>query len=133
MEAYEEIRSRDAPDMSFRDFLAQLRETYRAVTVGRRAGVLREFGRPLLPESAADASTVVDVAERREKLQQAIETLEPVDRVAVLLFVLEDVPAPEVAKILGLTNAKAVYNRVYRALATIRERLGQSGIGRGDL
>jgi DNA-directed RNA polymerase specialized sigma24 family protein len=42
-------------------------------------------------------------------------------------------PADQVARSLGLQNAKAVYNRVYRALAQLRERLERSGIGAGNL
>jgi DNA-directed RNA polymerase specialized sigma24 family protein len=56
-----------------------------------------------------------------------------VDRVAVHLYVVEELPAADIARILGLPNAKAVYNRVYRALAALRQRLVQDGFLREDL
>src|SRR5438034_463080 len=49
------------------------------------------------------------------------------------LYVVEELPAADVARILGLPNAKAVHNRVYRALAAARARLAQVGVGRGDV
>ncbi len=56
----------------------------------------------------------------------ALETL-PVDvRLAILLFVVDDVPADQVAVIVGWQNRKAVYNRVHRALGQLRERLAGS-------
>jgi DNA-directed RNA polymerase specialized sigma24 family protein len=47
--------------------------------------------------------------------------------------VLDELPAEAVAKVIGLPNAKAVYNRVYRALAVLREQLEQAGIRREDV
>ena len=38
-----------------------------------------------------------------------------VDRMILELFVLEELSAETVAKVLGLANAKAVYNRAYDA------------------
>lgn len=49
------------------------------------------------------------------------------------LYVVEDLPAAQVAKILGLPNAKAVYNRAQRTLAALRECLRQAGASREDL
>jgi DNA-directed RNA polymerase specialized sigma24 family protein len=46
LEAYELIRAADTPALSFREFLTELRATYRAVTAGRRGAVLRELGVP---------------------------------------------------------------------------------------
>lgn len=45
----------------------------------------------------------------------------------------EELPAGEVATILGWPNAKAVYNRVYRGLRALREALEARGVGWGDL
>jgi RNA polymerase sigma factor (sigma-70 family) len=82
IEAYELIHAREAPALSFKEFLGEL--------------------------SAED-------------------------RAAVELYVVEELPAADVARILGLPNAKAVHNRVYRALAAVRARLAHVGIERGDL
>src|SRR5437667_354858 len=49
------------------------------------------------------------------------------------LSVLEELSAETVAKVLGLANAKAVYNRAYRALAVVREQLERAGVRREDL
>ena len=54
-------------------------------------------------------------------------------RVAVDLFVVEGMAAADVALAVGWPNAKAVYNRVSRALASLRAALLREGIGRGDL
>jgi DNA-directed RNA polymerase specialized sigma24 family protein len=56
-----------------------------------------------------------------------------VDRVAVQFYVVDELPAADIARIVGLPNAKAVYNRVYRALAALRERLAQEDVRREDL
>jgi RNA polymerase sigma factor (sigma-70 family) len=133
VEAYELIRSRDHAGLSFRTFLAELRETYRAVLPGRGGNVLRELGRPLPEETNSAAPQEIDWGDRRAALERALHALQDLDRVAVLLYVIEDVPAADVARILGLPNAKAVYNRVYRALATIRDQLSSAGLGPEDL
>jgi DNA-directed RNA polymerase specialized sigma24 family protein len=50
--------------------------------------------------------------------------------VVLQLYVVEELPAATVAVMLGLANAKVVYNRVYRALAAAREYLERSGVRR---
>ena len=72
-------------------------------------------------------------AESRAQLERALGCLTAEDRVAVELYVVDELPAEAVAKILGLPNAKAVYNRVYRANEALREQLEQAGIRREDL
>jgi DNA-directed RNA polymerase specialized sigma24 family protein len=134
VETYELLCTREVPGITFREFLATLRETYRTVSVGRRGQLLRELGSvPPLSPTEADPPGPVEAAERHERLELALAALTPEDRLAVELYVLEELPAERVASILGLANAKAVYNRVYRALADLRGRLEQVGIRRGDL
>ncbi len=111
VEAYELIRAREAPALSFGQFLAELRATYNAVTDGRRGQVLRELGAAPLPEAEPEAPSTDDAAEWRELLEQALGTLNPEDRVALELYVLNELPAADVARVLGLPNAKAVHNR----------------------
>jgi DNA-directed RNA polymerase specialized sigma24 family protein len=133
VEAYELIRSSEAPGVSFKEFQAELRATYRAVTDGRRGRLLRELGTAPPPETEPDEPSGADAPESRIRLEQALGSLTAEDRVAVELYVVDELPAEAVAKVLGLPNAKAVYNRVYRALAALREQLEQAGIRREDL
>ena len=66
-------------------------------------------------------------------LARALERLPPEDRLAVQLYVVDEMPADQVARVLGYPNTKTVYNRVYRALGAIRTHLAQAGIRGGDL
>jgi DNA-directed RNA polymerase specialized sigma24 family protein len=134
VETYELLCTGAAPGLTFREFLAQLRDTYRVVGSGRRGALLHALnpGPPPISDEGELLSSV-ESAERRERLRLALAALAPEDRLAVELYLMEELPADRVARILGLANAKAVYNRVYRALAELRTRLEQSGIRRGDL
>jgi RNA polymerase sigma factor (sigma-70 family) len=133
VEAYELIRSRDEGDLSFGEFLRELHAMYRAVKEGRRGSLLRELHRMPPVDPPAVPTSVLEAEERREIVSQALASLGPEDRVAVELYVLEELPAADVARIVGLPNAKAVYNRVYRALAGLREHLARAGIEGPDL
>jgi len=66
-------------------------------------------------------------------LARALEALPADERLAVQLYVVDEMPAEEVARVLGYPNAKTVYNRVYRALGAIRGHLAQAGIRGPDL
>lgn len=137
VEAYELIHAREAPALSYREFLAELRTTYRAVTDGRRGRVLRELGPVPTEIEAAPAAppepSAADVAEQGRIVEQALASLGPEDRLAVELYVMEALPAEAVARVLGMANPKAVYNRVYRALSALREQLERAGVRREDL
>jgi RNA polymerase sigma factor (sigma-70 family) len=137
VEAYELIHAREAPALSFREFLAELRATYRAVTDGRRGRVLRELGlAPPEPEALPTEPTgpsASDAAEQGRIIEQALTSLGAEDRLAVELYVLQELPADAVARVLGLANSKAVYNRVYRALAVLRAQLERAGVRREDV
>jgi len=136
IEAYELIHTREAA-LTFREFLSELRATYRAVSTGRRGQILRD----LAPTSEAVENLPADPAgpsatsanEQSQLMERALGTLAPDDRLIVELYVLEELPAETVATVVGLANAKAVYNRAYRALAVVREHLERAGMGREDL
>ena len=132
LEAYEMLRSQEQPELDFGVFLAELRATYRATTVGRHGQILRELGTQPWPDELV-LDQPEENTERREVLEAAMQLLPATDRLAVRLYVQEQLPAERVAKVLGLPNAKAVYNRVYRALAALRTNLQQAGIAREDL
>ena len=124
LEAYELLRTGAFPTLSFRQFLAELRATYAAVTSGRRGRLLAELGTPLPNEQEAEAPASEGITvEDSELLEAALRFLSSEDRVAVQLYIVEEMPAADVARVVGLPNAKAVYNRVYRALAVLRGRL----------
>ncbi len=131
VEAYELLKSAEGLDLSFGRFLAEVAATYRAVATGRRGSVLRELAAAPPPE--VNPSPVEDPRESHDVIERALESLGAEDRTAIELYVLDELPAEAVARILGLPNAKAVYNRVYRALALLRGQLEQAGIRRGDL
>lgn len=137
IEAYELIHACEAPRLSFREFLAELRATYLAVTDGRRGGLLRELGQTKdAPEEAFGEPTgpgATEAAEQSHFVERALGVLNPEDRLIVELYVLEQLPAEAVARVLGLANPKAVYNRAYRALAVVREELERAGVRRDDL
>jgi RNA polymerase sigma factor (sigma-70 family) len=137
IEAYELIHASEAPTLTFREFLSELRATYRAISAGRRGQVLRDLApAPDAPEDLpADPTgpSTTSATEQSQLVEQALQVLGPDDRMIVELYVLEELPAETVAKVLGLANAKAVYNRAYRALAVVREQLERAGVRREDL
>ncbi|MEX2157056.1 MAG: sigma-70 family RNA polymerase sigma factor [Gemmatimonadales bacterium] len=132
VEAYELLRSREAPDLAFGEFLNELSATYRAARAGRRGHLAAELAvpPPALPDAPPDPAVA---AEQRVLLARALDALPPDDRLAVQLYVVDDMPAEQVAHVLGYPNTKTVYNRVYRALGAIRTHLTQAGIRGGDL
>jgi DNA-directed RNA polymerase specialized sigma24 family protein len=133
VEAFERLAAREATAITFQEFLRELHATYRAVSDGRRGSLLRELHPAPLADATSQEPTAVEAAERHALLEQALASLDPQDRVVVELYVMEELPAADVARIAGLPNAKAVYNRVYRALAALQLHLEEAGIGRGDL
>jgi len=137
IEAYELIHTREAPALTFREFLTELRTTYHAVSTKRRGQILRDLAPTSeavenLPADPAGPS-VTGAAEQSQLMGRALGMLAPDDRLIVELYVLEELPAETVATVLGLANAKAVYNRAYRALAVVREQLERAGVRREDL
>lgn len=129
VETYELLKSSGGFDLTFGQFLVEVSGTYRAVTSGRRGGILRDLSGPMPPPDEADLDEDrASLGERRDELEQALSSLAPQERVAVELYVLEEMPAEAVAKIVGWPNAKAVYNHVYRALQGMRQRLAQAGL-----
>jgi RNA polymerase sigma factor (sigma-70 family) len=127
LETYELLLADEFPSLSFKEFLGELRRTYAVVTDGRRGHLFADVSFPPPEEVELDD----EAPEDSELLENALRSLSPADRVAVELYVVDQLPAEEVARIVGLPNAKAVYNRVYRALAVLKERLERAGIRRG--
>lgn len=127
VEAYESMRSAGTFQGPFAAFLREVRELYRRAfaDVGPLARelvgsdpVFELAGEPVLPD---------DVDDDRERVLAALGTLPDDVHAATLLFVVDGVPAERVAQIVGWPNRKAVYNRVYRALALVRRHLEEEG------
>lgn len=134
VEAYELLRSQHNVSLTFGAFLAELSATYRALTGGRKGALMRELGGGR-PPTDWDLTTemVVGSADSAEHVARLLDHLKPDDRLAVQLFVVDELPAAEVARIVGWPTAKTVYNRVSRALVAMRESLARRGIGPGEL
>jgi RNA polymerase sigma factor (sigma-70 family) len=133
IEAYELIRTSIAPDLTFAEFLTELRATHRVAISGPHGRMLRTMIARAADLPAEQAPRTGETAEQRAILHDAVSSLDTEERRIIDLYVLDERPAVSVASMMGLPNAKAVYNRVYRALGALRERLEQSGIHRGDL
>jgi RNA polymerase sigma factor (sigma-70 family) len=137
IEAYELIHAAEAPTLTFREFLGELRSTYQAVSTGRRGQIFRDLapGPEAMENLAADPAgpSATGAGEVSQMMERALNVLAPDDRLIVELYYLEELPAETLATVLGLSNAKAVYNRAYRALALVREQLQRAGVRREDL
>lgn len=133
VEAYELIRTKHSSDLKFRAFLVELSAAYRAVSGRRGTTTLRELGRTPL-EAATLSEDPPDTPDNaRAILEHALAGLDPAQRLAVQLYVIDELPAAEIARIVGMPSATAVYKRVYRALEEVRARLERAGIHREDL
>ena len=125
-ECFGRLQQSDGPTLGAHDFAEALRVTYRVVGPGgagpRRA--MPELLGSALPSPEEDA-VAGDGAQRVARL---LALLDATDRLAVQLFVVDELPAAEVARIVGWPNAKVVYNRVSRALVKLRGDLQRAGL-----
>lgn len=134
IETYELLRAGDEQGLSFGEFLRELNAAYRAASTRVRSTLLDEpSGRIPANASAGIEPDAAAIEEQRRILGEVLETLAPDDRLAVQLYVVDEMPADQVARALGFADRKTVYNRVYRALAAMRRRLEAMGIAREDL
>lgn len=133
VEAYETLRARGGLALQFHEFLREVRVT--SLLAPRRPGQLRR--RPVqatLPDDVVSPEpNPVETVESSRRIGSLMGSLPADLRVAVELFVVDQMAAADVAQVVGWPNAKAVYNKVYRALATLRAELERKGIGPGDL
>jgi len=133
VEAYEMICAGGASPLPFGAFLRDVKKTYQALGAAHRIVAREHFVTTALDEVAAAFEDPLPAAEAGARIARALEMLAPDDRLAVQLFVVDAMPAAEVARTVGWRNAKSVYNRVYRALGAVRAALERQGIRRGDL
>jgi RNA polymerase sigma factor (sigma-70 family) len=132
VEAYEVIRARGNLSLSFSEFLQQVRATHNIAPCPQSAP-LRQPSSQLPVEIAMVENDPVETAEAARRLETVLASQPPDVRLAVQLFIVERLSAADVARAVGWPGPKSVYNRVYRALATLREALAGEGIGPGDL
>jgi len=133
VEAYETIRARTGSPMSFPAFLREVRATHSVAPCPESLPLRRPLQDSMMIEVATQPADPAETAESVHRVAQAL-ALQPADvRLAVELFVVDRMPAAAVARVVGWPNAKAVYNRVYRALVALRTELKGKGIGPGDL
>lgn len=134
-EAFELLRSGSEPGLTFGAFLRELAVTYRLATGPSGQSVLRHFPGPPSLDCAAGPhpDELLLTAETEARLSTVLEKLPTDTRLALQLFVVEELPADQVAQVVGWPNAKAVYNRVYRTLSALRRALARQGIRQGDL
>jgi len=134
VETYELIRSTSNTALTFPGFLKEIAKTYRIAegSAGKAAAYFLAGPPPLSTQPEENLEATVIAAESNAQLNAALETLSPDERLAVQLFVIDEVPAERVATVVGWPNAKAVYNRVYRALSSLREELERRGVNRVD-
>lgn len=141
IETYELIRSTIEPTLPFGAFVRELRATYRAIDESKGSALAREMVGPLpisagdhvLEMAAEDVPDAIEILDTHLHITNALSSLDQDERLAVEMFVVHEMPAAAIARALGWPNAKAVYNRVYRALGVVRESLKRRGLRREDL
>ena len=72
---------------------------------------------------AEDAESTQDEAARLDELEAALWTLRPAQRQIIYMTALGDLPAAAVARLLGLGQPNAIYQRLHSARAALRRRL----------
>lgn len=133
VEAFETIRARSGSLLSFPEFLRELRLTHRIAPCPGSGRERRPVHDSISQEIAAPAADPAETAESIRRMAHLLASQPDDVRVAVELFIVERMSAAAVAGAVGWPNAKTVYNRVYRALASLRAGLEREGIGPGDL
>jgi RNA polymerase sigma factor (sigma-70 family) len=132
-ETYELVRTRAFAELTFASFLKEVAHTYRAVQRTRSRRALQYSAEPRAPGESSSHEDAFARKELAERLDTALAVLHPDERLAVQLFVVDGMEAAEVARTVNWPNAKAVYNRVYRALRRLREQLQRARIGPTDV
>lgn len=119
--------------LSSHEYASDLAATYRlAPAPSPTRGALRRRHDAMRSDLPAPQEPAME-ADATARLAALLDTLSPQDRLAVQLFVMDELSAAEVARIVGWPAPKTVYNRVSRALAAMREELRGAGLALGDL
>ena len=75
-----------------------------------------------------DPETRAWLTERREALEDALDTLEPRDRLLLTLRYVDDVPVRKISAIMGFQSPFQAYRRLKKNLERLREELENRGI-----
>lgn len=133
VEAYEMIHAHTDSELSFGEFLREVRATHNAVPWFHHHKARRSERGPVREEPVAPTLDSVETADLARRIARALSEHPQDVRLAVELFIVDRLSAAEVARAVGWPNEKSVYNRVYRALTALRSALEREGIGPGDL
>jgi len=129
VEAYELITQQSGPVLSFGSFMRQVAATFEVLEHLSGKTVARYF--PGSPQPIGEAELhphdALILSESAGRLDAAMATLPPDERLAIQLFVIDELPAAVVARAVGWPNSKAVYNRVHRALGVLRREVVRRG------
>jgi RNA polymerase sigma factor (sigma-70 family) len=134
LEAYELLRQRSERPLPYHAFVEDLRAAQRAFRSARHRIQPQMVSLPpsLVDPAGQEEEGARDRDEARRLLSDALAPRSPDERLALILFVVDEMPAGDVARAVGWSDAKAVYNRVYRLLKTIRRELLARGIQPDD-
>lgn len=133
-EVFEVLRQRSETPLTYHEFVQDLRAAQQAFNAARPRLRPRTVSLPLsLTDSAADHEGGGQAEDAHGRLEEVLVTLSVEEQLALKLFVVDELPAADVARAVGWPDAKAVYNRTYRLLKTLRQGLLGRGIGPGDL
>lgn len=86
-----------------------------------------------LPDPSLDPAEGAQRSERLGVLRQAVSELPPGDRLLISLRFEDDMPASEIARVLGLPSPFHVYRRLHRVLPDLRRRMNGRGISDSEL
>lgn len=122
-EAYEVMRGLGQFAGSYPAFLRLVRELHRAVSEASGPLASELIGTDVAFELAHAPVHLADELPDHERVMSALRGFPEDVQAATLLFVVDELSADDVARIVGWPGRKAVYNRVYRTLAAIRKEL----------
>ena len=113
------------PDGSFFGWLFAILANFRKMDLRRKACRVLLFFTDELPEKSdtkPDAGETLSAAGDAERVRRAVSTLPEVLRAAVILRYFEDLPTPEISRILKIPEG-TVRSRLHNAKALLRDRL----------
>jgi len=132
VEAYELILQRSDVKLSFAAFMREVTATFQIIGKVKGKSVAHYIPGPPLPigQDEPHPHDALVLAESAARLDVALATLPADERLAIQLFIVDELPASAVAQTVGWPNAKTVYNRVHRALAVLRREAIRLGLER---